>query len=243
MAKKTLLERDDNPEASIPGSGRRRKFAAEAALHPKLAKLPSLQLNADMRPIWHHPLSTINWADVIWLIAKGELTGIPRINVIDVYPDVFVNTGTRRYPLPSVVSHRQIIPWPKKVPLTRFNLLLRDNFTCQYTGVKLPNSMLNIDHVIPKSQGGTSSWDNVVASDKRINTLKDNKTPKQAGLRLLRAPREPSVHKLYDMGRAYPPSFMHRSWSPFLTWKVPVEYSWLDGEIRELSEERVREDD
>ncbi len=215
MAK--LSERRDDPEVLIPGR-KSQKLAAHAAMNPRLARLSALELNADMRPVWYHPLSTINWADVIWLIAKGELTGIPRINVIDVYPGVYISTGNRKFELPSVVSQRQMIPWPDQVPLTRFNILLRDNFTCQYTGIKMDPKDLNFDHVIPKSQGGESTWTNLVTCNKSINSFKANKTPKQAGLKLIRQPLEPSVGKMYDLGRSHPPSFMHESWSDYLFW-------------------------
>lgn len=219
--KASLIERDD-PMLSIPG-GRSRKLAAQAALNPRLAQLSALELNANMKPVWYYPLSTINWADVIWLIAKGELTGIPRINVIDVYKNVYVSTGTRKFELPSVVSHRQMIPMPKKVPLTRFNLLLRDKFTCQYTGKRLPADQLNFDHVIPKSQGGKNSWENLVTCEKRINQFKRNQTPEQAGLRLIRRPYEPGPYQMYEMGKSYPPSFLHESWADYLFWDAKIE--------------------
>lgn len=225
----------ESVEASIPGR-RAGKLAAHAAMNPRLAQLSALELNADMRPRWYHPLSTISWADVIWLIAKGETTGIPRINVIDVYPGVFINTGNRQWELPSVVSHRQMIPWPEAVPLTRFNLLLRDNNTCQYTGIQMRTDELNFDHVIPKSQGGKSSWTNLVTCSKAINSLKANKTPKQAGLKLIRQPRQPSVYQMYDIGRGHPPNWLHQSWQDYLFWDADLapQYRATPEEIAAL---------
>jgi 5-methylcytosine-specific restriction endonuclease McrA len=211
----------ESVEASIPG-GATGRLAAQARLNPRLARLNALELNADMRPRWYHPLSMISWADAIWLIAKGELTGIPRINVIDYYPGVFIGAGSRKFQIPSVVSHRQMIPWPERVPLTRFNLLLRDNHTCQYTGIQMQTHELNFDHVIPKSQGGKTAWTNLVTCSKSINSLKANKTPKEAGLKLIRQPLEPSVFKMYDIGRRHPPNWLHESWADFLFWDAEL---------------------
>ena len=225
-----LLDHAERPEDSIPGR-KTNKMAAHAAMNPRLAQCSALELNADMRPRWYYPLSTMNWADAIWLIVKGETTGIPRINVIDYYPGVFIGTGPRKFQIPSVISHRQMIPWPNRVPLTRFNLLLRDNFTCQYTGVKMTPSELNFDHVIPKSQGGETSWTNLVTCSKSINSLKANKTPKEAGLKLIRQPLEPAVMKMYDLGRSHPPSFLHQSWADYLFWSGNLEprYTEIPG--------------
>lgn len=231
MSKKpTLLERTD-PSPSIPGGRGRNRLASFAAQNSRLARYSALELNADMRPIWYYPLSTINWADVIWLIAKGEQTGIPRIHVVDVYPGVYVRTGTRQFELPSVVSHLKMRPWPRRVPRTRYNLYVRDNFTCQYTGVKLPLDQLNFDHVIPKSQGGKDTWENLVACDRRINTLKRNQTPREAGLKLIREPYEPTPQKMYDLGRMYPPRFLHTRWEDFLFWNPKAEPIYTSPDI------------
>lgn len=67
----------------------------------------------------------------------------------------------------------------------------RDGGTCQYTGRRLQPGEGNIDHVLPRSRGGRSSWDNCVLADKRINHRKGNRTPDEAGLKLVRLPQQP----------------------------------------------------
>jgi 5-methylcytosine-specific restriction endonuclease McrA len=67
----------------------------------------------------------------------------------------------------------------------------RDGNTCQYTGRKLKPSEGNIDHIIPRSRGGKTSWENCVLADKRVNSKKGNRLPEEIGLRLLRAPKAP----------------------------------------------------
>jgi hypothetical protein len=85
-----------------------------------------------------------------------------------------------------------------KVPLKRprfstKNLWIRDRAICQYTGQKLTPKTGNIDHVIPKSRGGKTDWSNCVLSHKDINSIKANKTPREAGLALISPPKIPSA--------------------------------------------------
>lgn len=81
---------------------------------------------------------------------------------------------------------------PKRhVRFSRFNIYARDRSTCQYCGIHFPRGDLNLDHVIPRSQGGQSTWENVVCSCLGCNRRKGGFTPEQAGMKLLRAPRHP----------------------------------------------------
>lgn len=94
--------------------------------------------------------------------------------------------------LPEVVVLRSYNKIPAfKVKLNRRNLLLRDGFRCQYTGIALRAKDATVDHVIPKSRGGKTSWKNVVIASKKANAKKDNRTPKEASMKLLRQPFEP----------------------------------------------------
>ena len=90
---------------------------------------------------------------------------------------------------PSVVRLRNYVrvPRARRVPLNRKAIFLRDDHSCQYCA----RPAENVDHVVPRSQGGKHSWDNVVASCRRCNTKKGGRTPLQAGLALRRQPRPP----------------------------------------------------
>ncbi len=90
---------------------------------------------------------------------------------------------------PSVIRLRQFVkvPYARRVPLNRRAVFMRDSNQCQYC----TRGAENIDHVIPKAQGGTHTWENVVASCRRCNTKKGGRTPEEAGLRLRRKPRAP----------------------------------------------------
>jgi 5-methylcytosine-specific restriction endonuclease McrA len=96
---------------------------------------------------------------------------------------------------PSVIRLVEYIHIPfERRSLSRKNILLRDHSTCQYCGKQLPPSELTLDHVMPRSRGGDSTWDNLVACCKRCNHRKGSRTPEEAGMHLLRRPRGFSLH-------------------------------------------------
>jgi 5-methylcytosine-specific restriction endonuclease McrA len=116
--------------------------------------------------------------------------------------------------VPRVIVVRGFERIPRRyVRFSRSNVYIRDNHTCQYCGKRLPRSELNLDHVNPKSQGGQSSWENVVCSCHRCNRRKGGRTPEQAKLKLLRKPQRPSwtpyVAEVYGNMRYW-------EWSKFL---------------------------
>jgi len=92
-------------------------------------------------------------------------------------------------PSPSVIRLRRYvrIPYARRIPLNRRAVFIRDRHECQYCGRQAEN----LDHVVPKSQGGGHTWENVVASCRRCNTRKGGRTPEEAGLRLRRRPGPP----------------------------------------------------
>jgi len=84
----------------------------------------------------------------------------------------------------------------KDVRLTKRNIYIRDGYKCQYTGKKVREADSNIDHVIPRSRGGKNEWGNMVVCSKEINSMKDDRTPKEAGLKLIRKPSKPDSDRL-----------------------------------------------
>ena len=101
--------------------------------------------------------------------------------------------------------HRKV-----RVPLSRRNIYLRDGNVCQYCGKKFPTSELSLDHVIPRSSGGESSWTNLVCACTNCNARKGAKTPAQVGMRLIRLPRK--VAAPAQLIRV-----QHESWSHFVS--------------------------
>jgi 5-methylcytosine-specific restriction endonuclease McrA len=93
--------------------------------------------------------------------------------------------------LPSIIRMLYYIRRPmQKVALTKKNILLRDDYTCQYCNLK-GERLMTVDHVVPKSKGGPSTWENLVCACMRCNNRKNNRTPDHANMPLKRKPKAP----------------------------------------------------
>lgn len=103
---------------------------------------------------------------------------------------------------------------PKDVKYSRENIFHRDNFECQYCGHTKTAKDLTIDHVFPKSRGGKSTWDNIVAACRSCNTKKDNRTPAEAGLKLRHKPVKPKWINPMTNKRGH--AELCKSWSKIL---------------------------
>jgi 5-methylcytosine-specific restriction endonuclease McrA len=120
-----------------------------------------------------------------------------------------------RLRVPRVLHLQRYERFPShKVRLTRKNLLLRDDYQCQYCGRRPGVRDLNIDHVIPRSRAGTDSWDNLVVSCRPCNLKKGRRTPQEATMKLLKQPSEPrwSTTRHIQLLIKRP----HEEWRPFL---------------------------
>ena len=177
------------------------------AIFEKSKQRPALILNADYRPLSYFPLSLWPWQEAI------KAVYLKRVNVAAEYEEV-VRSEKLTLPLPSVIVLKNYVVPTKAVPFTRATLFLRDEFTCQYCGYK--GKDLTFDHVVPKSRGGKTRWDNVVAACQSCNLRKAAKTTSQAGFKLKKAPTKPSPEVLLNKGKKFPPSDMHKSWNDFL---------------------------
>jgi 5-methylcytosine-specific restriction endonuclease McrA len=125
-----------------------------------------------------------------------------------------ITTISRTIRVPRVVVLTAYEHLPRgRVRFSRLNIYARDGDTCQYCGRTLPRSELNLDHVNPRSQGGKTSWENVVCSCIPCNLKKGGRTPEQAGMRLLRKPVRPRWKPFF---RGASRRITYREWLPFL---------------------------
>jgi 5-methylcytosine-specific restriction endonuclease McrA len=120
--------------------------------------------------------------------------------------DHFVRTPSRNILIPHVVQLLVFDRLPRQeVKFSRGNIYLRDSNRCQYCGKKFSSSELSLDHVVPISRGGKSTWENVVCACLPCNVKKGNKLLTETGLQLKRPPVRPRWHPLHRLqGRNFP---------------------------------------
>jgi 5-methylcytosine-specific restriction endonuclease McrA len=177
---------------------------------------PALVLNADFRPLSYYPLSLWSWQDAV------KAVYLDRVSVLSEY-DAEVHSPSHSSRLPSVIALREYIPSARRPAFTRFNVFLRDSFSCVYCGDEKPTHDLTFDHVIPRSRGGRTSWDNVVTACGPCNLRKADKLPREIRMFPRDLPRQPTSWELQENGRAFPPNHLHESWRDYLYWDSELE--------------------
>ena len=174
---------------------------------------PALVLNADYRPLSYYPLSLWTWQEAI------KAAWLDRVDIVAEY-DECVHSPSTTIRIPSVVVLKDYVKPVKHVAFTRFNLFLRDDFSCQYCGARHD---LTFDHIIPRVRGGVTSWQNVVAACAPCNLRKGCKSLRQSGLTLRRPPRVPNPEEIRNLGRRYRPNMLHESWVDYLYWDSELD--------------------
>ena len=177
---------------------------------------PALVLNADFRPLSYFPLSLWSWQDAVRAVFRD------RVNTVAEY-DRVVRSPSFEMRLPSVISLKEYVHLDRRPAFTRFNVFLRDRFVCQYCAGGFPSEELTFDHLIPRSRGGRTTWDNVITACQGCNLRKGDRLPKECGLLPIREPEQPTTYQLQENGRAFPPNFLHESWNDFLYWDSELE--------------------
>jgi len=137
-----------------------------------------------------------------------------------------IRTPTSRVVVPQVIKLIRYKGFPpRRVKFSRRNIYLRDNMACQYCGRRPVIEELTIDHIVPKSRGGRTVWGNVALSCSRCNSLKGNRSPREAGMVLLREPVEP--HWITCTGGRLPATDERASlWQKFIDaayWNVSLK--------------------
>ena len=182
-------------------------------VHVSPESCPALVLNADFRPLSYYPLSLWSWQDAIKAVC------LDRVHIVSSY-DRIVKSPSFEMFIPSVVSLKDYVRPARHPAFTRFNVFLRDRFQCQYCGCK---DDLTFDHVIPRSKGGRTTWENVVTACAPCNLRKSDRLPKEIKMWPLQSPFQPSVHDLHNNGRAFPPNHLHDSWLDYLYWDSELQ--------------------
>jgi 5-methylcytosine-specific restriction endonuclease McrA len=126
---------------------------------------------------------------------------------------VGTSDGAIRVPRVIVLTRFDRVP-RRHLRYSRLNIFARDKYTCQYCGIRPHRSRLNIDHVVPRSHGGKTTWENVVCSCVDCNRRKGGRTPEQARLRLQRRPARPRWTPLANLAGS---NLRYEQWRPFLS--------------------------
>lgn len=146
----------------------------------------------------YEPLDTKTPADALVLIFKGKAV------VIEEAEDHTIRTATQEFKAPKSVRLNYYVKTNrhkhKTAVLNKHNLYLRDDYTCQYCGRHVSDfkkgEYLTKDHIVPKERGGENTWENLVTACSPCNNRKDNKTPKEARMKLLSKPVAPSAKEI-----------------------------------------------
>jgi len=166
--------------------------------------------------VTYEPLRVISWKKAVTLLTLGK------VEVIEEY-DQEIHSISFSIQLPSVVRLLRLVKWRRRdtVKFSRQNIYTRDHGICQYCGTHLQQKEITYDHVIPKSQGGITCWENVVMCCMLCNRKKGGKTPQQARMKLLKPPQQPTWHHSFriTIGLKHTPE----SWRDYLYWNVKLD--------------------
>jgi 5-methylcytosine-specific restriction endonuclease McrA len=168
----------------------------------------TLVLNADYSPLSIIPISTINWKEAVKLSFLGSA------KVLEEYSDWVVRSPSISMHVPSVMVSSEYIKKKHYVRFSRYNLMLRDNFTCQYCHKVFPMQELTIDHVVPRARGGVTSWTNCVASCYQDNLIKGHRT----NMKPKNKPHRPDYYELLNNARLLPIIVADKAWIQYLQW-------------------------
>lgn len=193
------------------------------------------------------PVNTIPLRDAITLLFGTHTNGEPKARIIEpesyqqmswedwskLRPQVndeAIRTANLVFRVPEIIVLSKYDKLPKpRVHFSRRTLFKRDNHECQYCGKKPRNDDLTIDHILPRSQGGTTTWENCVLACYACNAHKADRTPKQANMKLMREPSKPDV-------RYFKCDLTHRvkSWQSFLGecyWNCELENDNAEADV------------
>jgi 5-methylcytosine-specific restriction endonuclease McrA len=156
---------------------------------------------------WYFPYRIVGWQDAITLVYLNK------VDVVVCYEELIRSPSTV-IQLPAVVRMKRVVRAAgRRIRFSRLNVYLRDGFSCAYCAAKLRISELTWDHVVPRSQGGRTVWENILTACAMCNAKKGNRTPLQAGMpplkRAYRPTSLPMPPPLIDVASAPP------EWSSF----------------------------
>lgn len=174
--------------------------------------METLVLNRDGRPLSLLPMSIISWEVAVRLMV------LEKVSVLHTYDNWIVRSPSTELKVPSVVITRDYLKWNRVVKYNRTNIFLRDGFTCQLCGVKPDVSNLTLDHVVPRSKGGKTTWQNITTCCKLCNEKKGN----DERIRPKVPPHVPSYYEMIAKRQRYTLKIKDPSWLNYIDWPAEM---------------------
>jgi 5-methylcytosine-specific restriction endonuclease McrA len=166
-----------------------------------------LLLNSDWAP-----LNFVSIPRALNLLFKGRVEVISMGEKPSFWDETY-STPSRKIEIPATIRMTERVTRKFSAPRFRKKVLFnRDNWQCQYCGIKLDWSSITIDHVVPKCMGGITSWKNCVSSCKKCNSKKGSKPLADSGLQLKKLPAEPKIAHYWEISH---PTYWHTDWEHF----------------------------
>jgi len=169
-----------------------------------------LKLNSD-----YQPLEIISWKDAVGLWWNDK------VEILTEYDDFDLKSVSFTMKCPAVVRLLEYAGFRRNAKYSRGNIYNRDHYTCMYCGDQPGTDNLNLDHVIPRKMGGSTTWENIVTSCIPCNSKKAMRTPAQAGMKLKREPVRPSRDSFLKIMFHMPKT--PDAWRDYLYWNQELE--------------------
>ena len=173
-----------------------------------------------------NPVAIVTWQRAFTMLFAGMAQAIENASARGPEVECYSADGAvvgvhRNIPVPAVIKVNTLVPrWRQRVRFCRKNVIVgRDRCVCQYCGQRFTTEELNLDHVVPRAQGGKTTWENIVASCVACNNMKRDRTPAEAGMKLLRKPVKPAsiIEVSVRMDMREVPS----EWQPY--WEITLK--------------------
>lgn len=162
----------------------------------------------------YQPVNIVTWKDAFIKLYSEKAS--ERVEIVSTYKDRVVRSANAEHPMPSVVRHVKYLKTKKKgIKFSRDNIWARDHGQCQYCGVQVSRHSYTYDHVQPKSRGGKTTWENIVTACVPCNMKKRDRTPAEAGMKLLKKPVKPETLPEEFKGGLRFKDWMPDDWKPW----------------------------
>lgn len=178
--------------------------------------MDTLLLNADGQPMSYIPLSVVPAVKALKLVYSGK------VQILKEYEDWTIRSQKLELHIPSIIIMAKQVMWKKEIKYSRGNVYLRDDYTCQLQSTpeckalrgKVKFVELTLDHVVPQSHGGKTSWKNVCASCKTCNSSKGN----DARIVPKKMPYKPTYHEILAKRKTMPLQIRDNEWRYYIDW-------------------------